>query len=102
MAKDYTVDEAYDIVCKMEKMCSTMPTAEDYEKLSYIADVNDLAVAFGVEDDMKRLHVRAYAAVNIAALWERRRRAGKPVHIAQADESQWHPHGAVPILETAD
>ena len=88
MAK-YTKDEAIDIVLDMKRRCGTMPTKEDYEKLHWLADVNDLAEALDVLDDMKHLHVRAYAAVNIAVLRELRRRAGKTVFIAQVDESAW-------------
>lgn len=88
MAK-YTKEEAVDIVLDMKRRCGTMPTKEDYEKLHWVADVDDLAESLDVLDDMKRLHVRAYAAVNITVLRELRRRAGKPVFIARVDESAW-------------
>lgn len=95
MAK-YTFEEAFDIVGQMEQMCSTMPTAEDYVKLSHIADVEDLADALGVRNDLGRLNIRAYAGVNIAVLHERRKRAGKPIFIASGEEStaNWNHHGA--------
>ena len=88
MAK-YTFDEAVDIVLDIKNRCGTMPTHEDYEKFSWVADVDDLAEALDVKEDIKLLHVRAYAAVNIAVIRELRRRAGKPVYIARVDESAW-------------
>ena len=79
--KKMSYDEAVKIVLRMKDKVGTMPTKEEYEKLSYMADVEDLADALGVRDSMKELNVRAYAAVNIEVLHELRRRNGFKVDI---------------------
>lgn len=91
-----TYDEAVDMVLKMKTLAGTMPTKEDYDKLAYLADVEDLAKALGVEKDMGRLRVRAYAVVNIAVLRELRRRSGLRVKIAEG--GSWN-NGLFHILD---
>ena len=75
MGKQYTFDEAIDTVLELKERFSTMPTKEDYEKVSKTVDLAGLARALGVRGG-------SYAAINIAVLRELRKREGRNEYIS--------------------
>lgn len=87
---DYTKTEALNAVINLaNKSGGTFPFQEDYEEAeaNREIDIDGLIKAFGVASSMEYTKVRPYAAINIAALREIRRREGKPERIVLEDPS---------------
>ena len=92
MATAMTYDEAVNQVLGFRERVGRMPTHEDYQKPEHGLDLAELAKALKVNPaaEMKRLGVRPFAVVNIEVVHEDRRRNGRVVNIAEAnDESSW-------------